>query len=104
HRKNGEWEWWIGMMDSGFRTFLNNDPKIKSEKAVASRMVKARKAEIVLEMDLDYVVASDDRTYDALIVLRQNEDPAHSPMQNALRKYYIFKNGKEFPQLRYYHE
>ena len=90
-------------MESHFRMFLSNDPKIDSDKAVASRMVKARKAEEVLGMDLEYVVASDDRMYDALVILRKNEDPAHSTMQNALRKYYIFKNRKEFPQLRYYH-
>ena len=91
------------MLESDFRMFLSNDPKIGSDKAVASRMVKARKAEEVLGMSLDSVVALDDRMYDALVKLRQNEDPAHSPMQNALRKYYIFKNSKEFPQLRYYH-
>ena len=90
------------MLEEGFKSFLQADPQIESDKAVSSRMAKARKAEHVLEMDLDSVVASDDQMYDALVKLRQNEDPAHSPMQNALRKYYIFINGKEFPQLRYY--
>ena len=40
--------------------------------------------------------------YDSLVQLKPHEDPAHTPMQNALRKYYKFVNGKEFPQLRYY--
>lgn len=89
-------------MESDFMTFLFNDPKIESDKAVASRMARAKKAERVLGMDLDSVVVSDDRMYDALVKLHQNEYPTHGPMQNALRKYYIFKNGKEFPRLKIY--
>lgn len=92
------------MIENNFESFLHNDPKIRSDKAVASRMVRARKAEGILGMSLDTVVASDDTMYDALIKLRQcqNEVSTHSPMQNALRKYYIFKNGKEFPRLLHY--
>lgn len=90
------------MIESEFKKFLCNDPGIKSEKAIASRMVKARKAEEILGRSLDTIVNADDDMYDALIKLRANEDPTHSLMQNALRKYYIFKNGKEYPQLRYY--
>ena len=91
------------MLERQFEVFLRNDPQIISEKAVASRMSKARKAEAILGRDLDIIVRVDHDMYDALIKLRANEDNTHSPMQNALRKYYIFKNGKEFPQLRYYH-
>jgi hypothetical protein len=36
------------------------------------------------------------------VALKPHEDPAHTPMQNAVRKYYKLVNGKEFPQLRYY--
>lgn len=85
-----------------FEEFLRNDPKIKSEKAVASRMVKARKAEMILGKLLDVVVSNDDTMYDALITLKSCDNSAHSPMQNAVRKYYEFFNGKQFPQLRYY--
>mgnify|MGYP001024231065 FL=1 len=51
---------------------------------------------------MDSIVADDDKMYDSLVELQKHEDPKHNPMQNAVRKYYIFKNGKEFPQLRYY--
>lgn len=91
------------MLEKQFELFLLNDPQIRSEKAVASRMAKARKAEDIIGESLDTIVNADDAMYDALLKLRANEDPAHSPMQNALRKYYIFKNSREFPQLRYYH-
>lgn len=37
--------------------------------------------------------------YYALIRLQEIDDPAHAPRQNALRKYYNFKNGKEFSRL-----
>ena len=90
------------MKEKEFEGFLNKDPARLTAKAVASRMSKARKAEGILRRSLDEVVDSDDLMYESLVTLRKNEDPAHSPMQNALRKYYIFKNDKEFPQLRYY--
>jgi len=85
-----------------FEVFLSDEPTINSSKAVASRMAKARKAETILEKTLDAVVSNDDVMYDSLMALKSHEDPAHTPMQNAVRKYYKFINGKEFPQLRYY--
>ena len=88
--------------ESDFEIFLMQEKTISSKKAVASRMAKARKAEIVLGQPLDYIVSSDDMMYDALLKLKSQEDPAHSPMQNAVRKYYRLINGKDFPQLRYY--
>ncbi len=90
------------MMENAFREFLYDDPNIKSDKAVASRLSKARKAEEILGMDFDYIVSSDDLMYDSLVILRQSEKPANGVLQNALRKYYIFKNGKEFPRLNSY--
>lgn len=91
------------MIKEGFRTFLENDPKIRSSRAISSRMSKAIRAEQILGMSLDEVVADDDVMYDALISLQAHEDPLHNPMQNAVRKYYIFKNNREFPQLKNYH-
>ena len=86
-----------------FECFLQNDPNIKSSKAVTSRMSKARRAEEILIESLDDVVSSDDKMYDSLIKLQAHENPKHNPMQNSVRKYYTFKNGWEFPQLRFYH-
>lgn len=73
-----------------------------TENGINSRLAKARKAEEILGVGLDGIVVNDDKMYDALVALQAHEDPKHNPMQNALRKYYIFKTGKEFPQLRYY--
>lgn len=85
-----------------FEMFLMSERTINSQKAVSSRMSKARKAEGILGNELDVIVADDDLMYDSLIALKPHEDPAHTPMQNAVRKYYKFQNRKEFPQLRYY--
>lgn len=85
-----------------FKEFLTSEKTITSSKAVASRMVKARKAEETLDLELDVIVADDDLMYDSLIALQPYEDPAHTPMQNAVRKYYKFINGKEFPRLKQY--
>ena len=85
-----------------FEMFLMSERTINSQKAVSSRLSKARKAEGILGHELDVIVADDNLMYDSLIALKPHEDPAHTPMQNAVRKYYKFQNGKEFPQLRYY--
>lgn len=90
------------MLEREFEVFLYADPQIKSDKAVTSRMARARKAERILNSSLDTVAASDDLTYDSLITLKQHENPRNAPLSNALRKYYIFRNGKEFPKLRFY--
>lgn len=88
--------------ESGFEEFLLQEKTINSRKAVSSRMSKARKAESILGQELDVIVADDDLMFDSLKALQPYEDPAHTPMQNAVRKYYKFQNGKEFSQLRYY--
>lgn len=88
--------------ETEYRDFLMQEKSITSMKAVDSRMAKARKAEIILGQQLDTVVSDDDLMYDSLVALKPHEDPAHTPMQNAVRKYYKMVNGKEFPQLRYY--
>lgn len=88
------------MLENEFRTFLEKGNLTGN--GVAFRMSKARKAESILRANLDAVVSEDNAMYDALTKLSAMENPAHNPMQNAVRKYYIFKNGKEFPQLRYY--
>lgn len=85
-----------------FENFLICEKTINSQKAVSTRISKAKKAEDILGQELDDIVADDDLMYGSLIALKPHEDPAHTPMQNAVRKYYKFQNGKEFPQLRYY--
>ena len=86
----------------GFYDFLLSEKTISSKKAIASRIAKAKAAETILNMELDQVVSDDDLMYDSLVKLSYNEDPAHTPMQNAVRKYYKFINGKEFPRMKNY--
>ncbi|MBQ6566409.1 MAG: hypothetical protein IJL80_05085 [Treponema sp.] len=90
------------MDTAGFRSFLEEDPSITSEKAIASRILKLADAEKILGRDVDEIVESDDLMYASLTELRNHEDIAHSPRQNALRKYYTFRTGKEFSRLKGY--
>ncbi len=90
------------MQEERFKSFLETDKNLKGKNGVTFRMSKARNAESILKMNLDIIVVDDDLMYDSLVKLQEHENPKHNPMQNALRKYYIFMNGKEFPQLRYY--
>jgi hypothetical protein len=90
------------VLEKEFRIFLENDPNITSKNGVAFRLSKARKAFKLLGISLDTIVADDDLMYDSLMKLKPMENPAHNPLQNALRKYYIFKNNCEFPRLSEY--
>ena len=89
------------MQEKLFREFLEQLGTF-TQKAITTRVAKANAAERIIGCGLDMVVSDDDKMFDALVSLKPNENPKHNPMQNAVRKYYIFKNGKEFPQLRYY--
>ena len=91
------------MMERDFEIYLTNDPAITSPKAVKARMTKARKAEEILGTSLDFVVSNDDRMFEVLKELQRHENPKNNPMQNAVRKYYKFKNQREFPRKRDYH-
>ena len=87
------------MQEAAFRIFLENDKNITSEKARKSRIAKLKDAEKILGKDADSIVRDDEEMRRALIELRGYEDVAHSVRQNALRKYYKFINGTEFPKL-----
>lgn len=97
HTKEG-----YGMLEVEFKKFLENDPGLEGDHGVPYRMTKARTAEEILGIDLDTVVTDDDSMYDALMKLKPLENPKHNPLQNALRKYYIFMRGREFPRLNNY--
>lgn len=86
------------MDESGFRTSLEVDENNLTDNGINFRISKGRRAEEILGMDLDDAVSSDSTMFSALKKLQDYENPAHNPMQNALRKYYIFRNGKEFPR------
>lgn len=86
------------MDESGFRRSLETDENNLTNNGINFRISKGRKAEEILGIDLDDVVSSDSAMLSALEKLQIHEDPTHNPMQNAVRKYYIFRNGKEFPR------
>lgn len=90
------------MNEQFFIQKMENDPQISSSKGIATRLSKARKAEKILEMDYDTIVANDDLMYNSLMKLKPLENPRNNPMQNTLRKYYFYKNGKDFPRLTNY--
>ena len=89
------------MQENAFRHYLQTVEKL-SINGVESRISRARAGEIILGYSFDYAVSSDDLMFDSLMKIKPTEDPKHNPIQNALRKYYVFINKKAFPQLRYY--
>ena len=91
------------MRESDFESFLTSDVNIKSSRGVQSRLSHARSAEKILGTSLDMVVSDDDKMYEAMVELRKHENPIRAQKQNAVRKYYIFCNGKEFPKTKNYH-
>jgi len=87
------------MKEEQFQRFLEQDKSITSKvKAVNSRMTRARKVESEFRVDLDDVVRDDEKMYQLLKSLHQY-DPKTGNLQNAVRKYYLFANGKEFPSM-----
>ncbi len=91
------------MNEYDFKLFLANEPSISSHKAITTRLRHARNAQKSIGTDLDIVVSDDDTMFEALEKLKNSDSKAHAPMQNAVRKYYKFRNSKEFPRMKNYH-
>lgn len=70
-------------------------------KGIRTRISKANKAINILNQDFDSIIKNDDLMYKSLIVL-QEHDSVNQALQNTLRKYYFYKNKKEFPRLSKY--
>lgn len=91
------------MREAEFERFLVNSEDIQSKKkAVASRVSKALKVERDLKVNLDSVVSNDERTYQLLLQIREQMNEVNGVYQNAVRKYYSFVNGEEFPRISHY--
>lgn len=91
------------MRDAEFAKYLDADANIKSkDKAVRSRMTKARKVEQHFNVSLDSVVADDNKMFDILWRIKKELNDSNGAISNALRKYYLFANGREFPKLSDY--
>ena len=85
------------MREAEFRAFL--EEQSLTVDGIATRLRWARRDEAYLGCTLDEAVRDDTSMRDALLRLREVDDPAHAPRQNALRKYYTFVHGKAFPRL-----
>ena len=91
------------MRESEFESYLLSDEKIKSKKkALRSRMAKARLIERHFDMSLDCIVADDETMYKTLLRIKVEIKDTNGTITNALRKYYVFTNGKLFPVLSEY--
>ncbi|MFT8319633.1 MAG: hypothetical protein ABF649_01870 [Bacillus sp. (in: firmicutes)] len=91
------------MREKDFEKFLVNDGKIDSkDKAVRSRLSKARKVEVEFHVNLDEIVRDDVKMYETLKRIKRELIDSNGSIQNALRKYYIFINQNEFPTLSQY--
>ena len=91
------------MNESGFESYLLADEKIISKtKAVRSRINKARMIERHFDESLDIIVNDDNKTYSALLRIKNEMKDTNGTVSNALRKYYVFINGKAFPALSEY--
>jgi hypothetical protein len=86
-----------------FLKFLSEEESITSKvKAVSTRLSKARAVENKLNVNLDNVVVNDDAMYETLLQIKEKLQDKSGNYQNALRKYYLFVNNKEFPSLSTY--
>ena len=91
------------MREFEFKEYLESAVEINSKnKAVRSRISRANMAEEILGQSLDYVVSDDNRMYDALKQINADSRERGGNIQNAVRWYYKFANGKEFPRLNSY--
>ncbi len=87
------------MRKDWYKQQLENDSQITSQKAIASRISKANKVEKIIGSDLDVIVADDQRMAKAVQKIKDFGD-YHGSIENALRKYYFYFNGKKFPGSR----
>lgn len=83
-----------------FEEFLTEDTGITSKyKAVKTRLSKARAVEKCLNTDMGSIVSSDYKMYKALLSINALMNNSNGAYSNALRKYYLFRNNKEFPRI-----
>ena len=75
------------MREQDFINFLQAEPSITSQANIRGRVRHAKKAEVILGISLDVVVANDDLMYESLVELRKRENILRGHMQNAVRKY-----------------
>ena len=82
------------MQEEFFMNSMEKDSKLSGEHGAQTRKSLALKAEEILGLDLETVVADDDLMYDSLMKLKPLENPKKNPMQNALRNIITTGMGK----------
>jgi hypothetical protein len=98
-----KWEGDKKMRDEDFRRFLVRSDSIESKsKAVSTRVSKASAVEKKLGVNLDKIVREDELVFTLLVRIQQEMKDLNGGYQNAVRKYYAYVNGKEFPRLKEY--
>ena len=84
------------MLETEFRAFLESEGK--GEKAINTRISRLNKVENLLGKSADTAVDGDENMLSALRRI-ESSDTKSQPLSNALRKYYLFKNKREFPRM-----
>lgn len=91
------------MREDQFRTYLSRIDEITSkEKAINSRVSRGYAVEEIVGESLDSIVSNDDEMYKALLKVKTSPKERSGNLQNALRWYYEFVNGKKFPRVLSY--
>lgn len=91
------------MREEEFIKFLDqNNDIVSKDKAVRSRLSKARSVEKKFNIDLDYIVRDDNRMFDLLVKIKDEFGDSNRANQNAVRKYYTFVNNRIFSSLANY--
>lgn len=78
------------MIEDKFEEFLIKDSNVTSkDKAVKTRLSKARAVEKMLGENLDFIVADDDKMYNALLLINSNMNNG-----NLLHNKYAYTKSK----------
>ena len=85
-------------MQDGFERFL--EEKKYTRGAVRSRLSRANTSEELIGTTLDTAAADDEEMYKALLKIRDHDNNGN--LQNAVRLYYEYRNGRKFPRLAEY--
>ncbi len=70
------------------------------EKAIRSRISKAKAVEEFIGFSYDSIIHDDKKVYAALIKIKDGMNDSHGNFSNTLRKYYQNMHGKPFKQLK----
>ncbi|SHJ58882.1 hypothetical protein SAMN02745136_00470 [Anaerocolumna jejuensis DSM 15929] len=81
-----------------YRKNLEKDEKISSEDGIKSRISRIQNIEAIFGVDVDKAVKDDGIMLNALTIIKNSKVPRPDNYSNALRKYYLYENGKEFPR------